>query len=366
MSAESSGADRLTQEALAHWYVRLLANGISYFDASEVIPRVTSWREWCRLWIERAALREREAEEMAAAGRERSAAEAFARAALAYHFAQFVYHEDAALKREAQEKKVACYTRALPGLRPPGERVEIPFEGGTLPGILRIPTHAGREAGVPVVILIAGLDSTKEEFYTLEAGFHSRGLATLSFDGPAQGERADLPLRPDFEIVVSSVVDFICGDSRFDAGRIGALGVSTGGYYAPRAHAREHRLRATVGVAGFYDLADCWEKLPALTRQGFCVSFGNVSLDEAAGMAKGVTLSGVLKDVDRPLLIIHGEKDRLCPVSHARQMAEEAGSRAELVVYPEGGHVCNNIPFLWRPLAADWLAENLKPEAINH
>ena len=112
MSTETSGADRLTQEALAHWYVRLLANGISYFDASEVIPRVTSWREWCRLWIERAALREREAEEMAAAGWERSAAEGFARAALAYHFAQFVDHEDQVLKREAQEKKVACYTRA--------------------------------------------------------------------------------------------------------------------------------------------------------------------------------------------------------------------------------------------------------------
>jgi 2,6-dihydroxypseudooxynicotine hydrolase len=64
--------------------------------------------------------------------------------------------------------------------------------------------------------------------------------------------------------------------------------------------------------------------------------------------------------VDRPLLIIHGEKDRLCPVSHARQMVEDAGSQAELVLYPEGGHVCNNIPFLWRPLAADWLSEKLE------
>ena len=45
----SAGADRLTQEALSHWYVRLLANGITYADASDVIPRVSSWREWCRL-----------------------------------------------------------------------------------------------------------------------------------------------------------------------------------------------------------------------------------------------------------------------------------------------------------------------------
>ena len=47
-----SSADALTQEALSHWYVRLLANGISYIDASEVIPKVSSWHEWCRLWME--------------------------------------------------------------------------------------------------------------------------------------------------------------------------------------------------------------------------------------------------------------------------------------------------------------------------
>jgi 2,6-dihydroxypseudooxynicotine hydrolase len=326
-----------------------------------VIPKVTSWREWCRLWIERAALREAEAGEMARAGRRRSAAEALVRASLAYHFAQFVYHEDEELKREAQEKKVACHRRALPDLDPPGERVEIPFEGGTLPGVFRIPEKAQSDPGVPTVILIAGLDSTKEEFYTLEAEMHVRGLATLAFDGPAQGERRDLPLRPDFEAPTSAVVDFLVDEPRADSSRIGILGVSCGGYYAPRALAADRRIRAGVGVAGFYDLADCWEGLPALTRQGFSVSFGGLSEAEAAGRAKEVTLSGILPGLDRPLLIIHGEKDRLCPVDHARRMAEEAGEMAELIVYPEGVHVCNNIPFLWRPLAGDWLAEKLGP-----
>jgi len=65
MSSEYAGADRLTQEALSNWYVRLLANAISYTDASNEIPRVKSWRDCCSLWIERAALREIEAEEMA-------------------------------------------------------------------------------------------------------------------------------------------------------------------------------------------------------------------------------------------------------------------------------------------------------------
>ncbi len=358
--APAGGADRLTQEALSHWYVRLLANGVSYQDASDVIPRVNSWRDWCSLWIERAALREAEAEEMARAGRRFSAAEAFVRAALAYHFAQFVYHEDIELKNKAQTKKVACHTRALPDLRPPGERVEIPFEGITLPGVLRFPPlAAGVNGGAPIVILVAGLDSTKEEFYTLETEIHLRGLATLAFDGPAQGERSNLPLRPDFEVVVSAVVDFLVADGRVNSGRIGALGISCGGYYAPRSHAADRRLAATVGVAGFYDLSECWSNLPALTRQGFAVSFGNLSEEEAGERAKEVSLRGVTGEVDRPLLIIHGSKDRLCPVADAHRIVEEAGAQAELVIYSEGVHVCNNIPFLWRPLAADWLAEKL-------
>jgi len=359
LSEPSPGADSLTQEALAHWYVRLLANGVAYADAADVIPRVGSWRDWCRLWIERAALREREAEEMERAGRSLSAAEAFARAALAYHFAQFVYHEDASLKRRAQEKKVACHTRALPGLRPPGERVAIPYEGGSLPGVLRIPGEARRGGRAPCVVLIAGLDSTKKEFFTLEAVFHARGLATLAFDGPAQGERADLPLRPDYEGAVSAVVDFLSGERRVDAGRIGALGVSLGGYYCPRALAAERRIRAAVAVGGFYEMAGFWKDLPALTRQGLCVSFGARGEEEGTRRAEALSLRGRLRGLDRPLLIIHGEQDRLCPAGEARRMAEEAGPAAELVLFPEGGHVCNNIPFLWRPLAADWLAARL-------
>ena len=58
-------------------------NGVSYMDASEVILQVRSWHAWCRLWMERAAVREREAREMEKAGRIMSAAEAYVRASLA-------------------------------------------------------------------------------------------------------------------------------------------------------------------------------------------------------------------------------------------------------------------------------------------
>ncbi len=355
-----SSADALTQEALSNWYVRLLANGVSYMDASEVIPRVSSWREWCRLWMERAAVREHEAREMEEAGRKLSAAEAYVRASLAYHFAQFVYHEDIELKTEAQKRKVAAYLCGAPHLEPPAERVEIPWSGGRiLPGILRIPERAKGAGGAPCVVLVAGLDSTKEEFYTLEAVFHARGMATFAFDGPAQGENADIQLRPDFEGVVSVVMDHLVEDARLDSSRIGALGVSLGGYYAPRSLALEPRLKAGVGVCGPYDMGEIWEGLPALTRQGVCVSFQTDDEEKGALKSQEISLRGCLRGLDRPLLLIHGAKDRLCPVEQAHKIAAEAGDACELVVYEEGVHVCNNIPFLWRPLAADWLASKL-------
>ena len=356
-----SSADALTQEALSHWYVRLLANGVSYMDASEVIPQVRSWREWCRLWMARAAIREREAREMEEAGRMLSAAEAYVRASLAYHFAQFVYHEDAELKAEAQRRKVAAYRRGAPHLDPPAERVEIPWPGGrVLPGALRIPEGAKGEDGAPCVVLVAGLDSTKEEFFTLEEVIHSRGMATFAFDGPAQGENADIQLRPDFEWVVSVVMDHLPGDARLDSSRIGALGVSLGGYYAPRSLALEPRLKAGVGVCGPYDMGEIWEGLPALTRQGVCISFQTENEEQGALKSQEISMRGCLRGLERPLLIIHGARDRLCPVEQAHKIAAEAGDACELVVYPEGVHVCNNIPFLWRPLAADWLADKLE------
>ena len=136
--------------------------------------------------------------------------------------------------------------------------------------------------------------------------------------------------------------------------------MSLGGYYAPRSLAGEPRLRAGVGVCGPYDMVEIWEDLPALTRQGVCVSFQTENEEQGALKSQEISLRGCLSGLDRPLLIIHGARDRLRPVEQAHKIAAEAGDACELVVYPEGVHVCNNIPFLWRPLAADWLAAKLE------
>src|SRR5581483_2633943 len=166
------------------------------------------------------------AREAEAAGRTLTAGEAWVRAALSYHFAKFVWLVDLAARNEAEDRAIAALRKAHRLLDPSAERVRVPFEDGPLVGNLRRP-GAGR---APLVLLLPGLDSTKEEFFRWEEVFLRRRLATFSLDGPGQGESGRATrIRPDYEAAVSAALDTLAWD-----GPVGVAGVSLGGYYAPR------------------------------------------------------------------------------------------------------------------------------------
>ena len=353
----SPPGDNPTLEALRNWHPRMLANGVDYNDAEETLKRVESWDDWCRAWCATAAIHEDLAREALERGRRRTAAEAFLSASVTYHFAQFVWDEDLGQKQIAQDKKVEMFRAALGLLDEPIEWVEAPFEDTILPGFLRKPRGADRP---PVVLIISGLDSTKEEFYSLGGDFLARGMAVLAFDGPGQGEvHPHVKMREDYESAVSAVIDFVLSRDDLDGGCIGVCGISTGGYYAPRAAAFDGRIRACVGVAGFHHMADCWDNMPLLTRKGFRHAWGAKDLDEARERSMAITLKGVATKITCPLLIIHGALDRIVPVSQGETIVAEASGPKEFALFPDGNHVCNNIPYKYRPLAADWLREAL-------
>jgi 2,6-dihydroxypseudooxynicotine hydrolase len=209
------------------------------------------------------------------------------------------------------------------------------------------------------VILIPGLDSTKEEFFLLESVFLNRGMATLSLDGPGQGEtRSRMVIRADYEVAVSAAIDALAGRPGLDLGRIGATGVSMGGYYVARSAAFEPRLRAVAGVSGLYSVADWWNSMPSLSREAFTYYSGSSGPDEAVSRAGEMTLAGVASRIEQPHLVITGARDRVVPWEMTKQIADES-PRSEWVLYEDGSHVCNNIPFKYRPLVADWLRDRL-------
>ena len=105
-----------------------------------------------------------------------------------------------------------------------------------------------------------------------ERTFLARGMATLAFDGPGQGEgEYEFAIRGDYEAPVDASSTGSRRRADLDAARIGLWGVSLGGYYAPRAAAFERRVKACIALSGPYDFAAAWERLPELTRETFRV-----------------------------------------------------------------------------------------------
>jgi pimeloyl-ACP methyl ester carboxylesterase len=342
--------------AVLHWAPRFTTQGVDPNDFRRVTGSLEHWRDWLEAWCANGDMHAALAAEAESRGRWLTAGQAWLRAALSYHFAKFVWVLDMERHRGATDKSVAALRRAHRFLDPTAERIEIPFEGTRMVGNLRRPAAVERSA---VVLLLPGLDSTKEEFFNWENVFLQRGIATFSLDGPGQGETGyDLPLRPDYEVASAAAVDALSQRPELDPDRLGVVGVSMGGYYAARAAAFDHRIRAAVTVGGPYESGSRFDTRPEISRAAF-IQYSHADTPEhARKIANRMTLEGVLHTLVQPLLVIFGRQDRLVPYEQAERVAREA-PHAELVMYEEGNHVCNNLPYLYQPLAGDWMAERL-------
>ena len=354
MSVETSNR---VQVAAHHWRARFVANGIDVNDFDTTVAKTTEWKDWGPNWRTVGEVHEalgRDAEEH---GRTVSSTAGYQRAAWCYHLGKFLWFEDLALHGELRDRAVSVYGRTLQHLDPPAERLDIPFEGHAIPGHLRRPRDG---QGNPLVLLVPGLDSSKEELFAIEQEFLGRGLATLTIDGPGQSENSvHFPIRVNWESVITPLIDDLeRRDLGVDLNRIGLMGISMGAIYGPRAAAFEKRLRAVVGLSGPYNLGECWDAINPLTKGGYIFYTKSADEPEARRKAYGLNLEGVLGKVTQPLLVIHGARDGLFPPAQAERIAREAPN-ASLVMYPDGNHVCNNIAYKYRPLMADWLKERL-------
>jgi dienelactone hydrolase len=345
------------EAAIANWEPRFTANGVDVNDYNRVAHSVDTWAEWLPAWEahgDNLAVEATQAEEL---GRLETAGELWRRAATSYHFGKFVWIVDIDRHVRASEKATAALANALRLLDPSAQRLEIPFDGEKLVAIYRRPATNGTT--VPLVVIIPGLDSTKEEFFDTEGIFHRRGLATLTLEGPGQGETGlALPIRHDFEVPFAAALDFMESFDGIDQARIGTVGFSLGGYYAPRVAAFEPRVKAAVGISGPYHLSEYWDHRPQMTRDTFQFLSGAANEREAKEKASKLDLSGVAERIEQPLLIITGDKDRLVPWQETKRISDQA-KNATWRLYEGGNHVVNNMPYQHKTFVADWLREHL-------
>jgi dienelactone hydrolase len=350
--------DARVAHAIAHFGPRYTANGVTFSDFMDVTSSIESWDDWCRAWSARGLIHENMGRRALEKKQFVSAGEHLGRAAACYHFGKYLFSQDPEQMRAAHGKAVECYSLALPHLDPPGERVLIPYEGKHLAGVLRRPTQASNRP--PLVIMCNGLDSTKEELDSFQVTFLKRGMATLVVDGPGQGEAEyDFAIRPDYEVIVGILIDWVEKRTDIDTSRIGIWGLSLGGYYAPRAAAFEKRIKACIGICGPYDWGAVWDKLPALTKDAYRLRSKSADDAEAKLKASELSLRGVAEKIECPLFIVGAGLDRLCPPEDAQRLISEARGPTELLIVPDGNHVAHNRAYCYRPQTADWMARQL-------
>lgn len=153
-----------------------------------------------------------------------------------------------------------CWLKSLPLFDHPIEPVEIPYENTQLRGFYM--RGAGTSGKRPLLILANGSDGSLLDMYLWGgAGALARGYDCLTFDGPGQGYalwKQNLHFRPDWEKVLTPVVDYASTRPEVDPRRIAVQGISQGGYWVPRAVAFEKRVAAAIADPGVVDVSTSW------------------------------------------------------------------------------------------------------------
>ena len=228
------------------------------------------------------------------------------------------------------------------------------------------------------MIMWNGLDSTKEHMYTSSwcQELAARGISTLMVDCPGSGEALrlrGLTARVETEHWAAACVDYLETRADIDPARIGLVGWSLGGYYAPRAAAFEKRLKLVVAWGANHNWGEVQRR--RLEREGenpvphywehVLWVWSEPDVPTFIRHAEQITLDGVVEKITCPFLITHGQNDRQIPVSYAHRSYEQAvnSSHRELRIFtPEEGateHVgLDHLPHVGA-FTADWVADHL-------
>ncbi len=234
----------------------------------------------------------------------------------------------------AYKRGVARYNHARVLEKAPVEFLDIPFRGSTFPAMFVRAKGDGRR---PCVVFQQGFDSLKELFWPV-AGvpFRDRGISLLIIDQPGSGGALrlnGLPALIETEHAVGAAIDYLETRADVDADRIGVMGVSLGGYYAPRAAAFEPRVKACLCWGAVWDFgerfgqmiddASRFGSIPDMVAHARWV-FGIENLAEVRDFGSRLTCRDFADKIRCHLYILHGENDRQVPLHQAEKLYDAA------------------------------------------
>lgn len=312
-------------------------------------------------------------DEAAANGHQMSACEKYMRATAYYVTAERMQSRDYQPRKDMYATMLATMDKAIAaGL--PAERVEIAYEGSSFPGLF-VPGEG--EGPRPCMVFCNGLDSVKEMIVLCMRGeFAKRGISMLAIDHPGVGEALrlkGLTAIYDSERWAGAAVDYLETRPDVDADRIGMMGWSLGGYYAPRAACYEKRFKLCVSWGANHNWGELQQR--RLQREGdrpvphywdhVMWVWGQGDMDSFMAYVPRITMIGHMERMTIPYLVTHGANDRQIPIEYAHQSYDQAvnSPERELKFYTdrEGGveHVSADNMEPSRSYICDWIGARL-------
>jgi len=310
---------------------------------------------WWEEWSVMGRRLQTRADALEAAGHRMSAGSYYLRAGM-YYFTAERFIQPGPDKRDMGRIAIECQTKGILRRYPNVERVEVPFEGKSLPAFFMKAQNTAA-ARAPTIVVFNGMDNCKE-MSVLFAGleFAARGWNTLAIDGPGQGESLrlrDMYARHDYEVAGTAAFDFVAARADVDASRVFVMGYSFGGYYASRVAAFEKRYRGGIAMSALHWDLHGWQRDikrrqdadPKGTPQSAfhfrwimgCIDDGEAALEKA----KKFSLADVAGKITCPFIIVHAAHDTVVPVANAHKLYEAVAStdkHLKILTTEDGGH----------------------------
>jgi hypothetical protein len=354
---------------------------------------------WVAEWRKLAERVEAIADSTRKAGHQVSARGAYLRAAV-YYAASYVF-VDGTDNADVQLSELfaahrRCFDFHVELLDPPAIPIAAPYEKSALQGYLFIPADDG--VARPTLILNNGSDAA---FTFLWPGLGQpgldRGYNTVIFDGPGQQSMLfdqGIPFRPDWEHVITPLIDYLSERPEVDASKIALYGTSQAGYWAPRAAAFEHRLAAVIADPGVVDVSTSWKSnlpqemvdlLDAEDEETFNAGMAFARAEWSPAMAQEVAwrakpygaqpsdyatfktveqyqLGDLVKDIQVPMLITNPEGEQFWP-GQSQQLFDALPGTKVIVPFSKAEGADLHIEPMGRSLLEqrmyDWLDETL-------
>jgi esterase/lipase len=295
-----------------------------------------------------------------------------ARASNYFRTAEFFVPFENEQRKTLFDKSRAAFRSSIPHLPVEVDVIAVPDGDVEYDGYVFRGCGASAANPGPGVVLLGGADSYAEElFFFGGCALAERGMTVIVADTPGRGStlrHKGVISRPDYEHPAGKVLDALEALDFVDPRRMGLVGLSLGGYYAPRLAAFDARVRALVCWCACFDvLADIYDFCEPIQPQLTWI-VGAKTDAEARERLAAFRLDEVASRITCPTLISHGAADTIIDVQSAQRLYDEVGATDKhLRIWPAdggGGDHCNYDAWpVCLPYMFDWLAARLESSA---